>query len=129
MFYQSIVNNFVNLLRCWNWICRLLDNCALFVIFILQVAKEFIRELRGSSAKSSTKIIVSNHNWEFTPLQEEIDTTIEQMWATGGDIVKYVTTAEDITDVSRVFHFLSEAKVSPAPFSINAVLTSLPSCS
>jgi len=85
------------------------------------VAKEFIKELRGSSAKSSTKIIVSNHNWEFTPTQEEIDSTVEEMWATGGDIVKYVTTAEDITDVSRVFHFLSRATVSYALFIINAL--------
>ena len=85
-------------------------------MFILQVAGELIKKLKDSSIKSSSKIIVSSHNWEFTPSQEEIDTTIEQMWATGGDIVKYVTTAEDITDVSRVFHFLSEAKVSSALF-------------
>lgn len=85
-------------------------------MFTLQVAGEFIKKLTDSKIKSSTKIIVSNHNWEFTPSQEEIDTTIEQMWAAGADIVKYVTTAKDITDVSRVFRFLSEAKVSSALF-------------
>ncbi|KAG0592010.1 hypothetical protein M758_1G202800 [Ceratodon purpureus] len=79
----------------------------------LKVAGEFVKKLKDSSIKSSTKIIVSNHNWELTPSQEEIDATIEQMWATGGDIVKYVTTAKDITDVARVFHFLSEAKGRP----------------
>lgn len=85
-------------------------------MFIVQVAGEVVKKLKDSSVKSSTKIIVSNHNWECTPSQEEIDTTIEQMWATGGDIVKYVTTATDITDVARVFHFLSEAKVSSILF-------------
>lgn len=76
----------------------------------LKVAGGFIQELRSRGKDSTTKIIVSNHNWDFTPSDEEIHATIEQMWATGGDIVKYVTTAQDITDVAQVFHFLSESK-------------------
>jgi 3-dehydroquinate dehydratase/shikimate dehydrogenase len=89
---------------------RAYDLGADYIDVELKVAKEFIEKVKSISVKSSTKIIVSNHNWEFTPSQEEIDATIDQMWAAGGDIVKYVTTAQDITDVSRVFHFLKEAK-------------------
>jgi 3-dehydroquinate dehydratase/shikimate dehydrogenase len=80
----------------------------------VQVAEEFIKKTMGTKkATIHTKIIVSNHNWECTPSKEAIGSSLEQMQSTGADILKFVTTAQDITDASRVFCSLSTLQASP----------------
>lgn len=78
----------------------------------MQVAEEFICKAKGSKKVSQTKIIVSNHNWETTPSKDEIHGLLTQMQSTGADIIKFVTTAQDITDVSRVLEILAHSQVS-----------------
>lgn len=74
-----------------------------------QVARDFISKQRPIS---KTKIVVSNHNWKFTPSAEEIGNLVAQIQSTGADIVKFATTANDITDVARVLQVLSRSAVS-----------------
>lgn len=49
------------------------------------------------------KIIVSSHNYKETPSTEDLGNLVAKIQATGADIVKFATTALDISDVARVF--------------------------
>ncbi|WVY94183.1 hypothetical protein V8G54_033271 [Vigna mungo] len=52
---------------------------------------------------SHGKIIVSCHVDEITPPQEELLQLVARMQATGSDIIKLVTHAADITELTRIF--------------------------
>jgi hypothetical protein len=58
------------------------------------------------------KIIVSSHNYEYTPSCEEITNLVARIQAVGADIVKVATTAKDIVDVSRMFQVMVHCQVS-----------------
>lgn len=67
--------------------------------------------MRDSNKASATKIIVSNHNWESTPSLDDLGSLVARIQSTGADIVKFATTATNITDVARVFQLLSTSQV------------------
>ena len=50
-----------------------------------------------------TKIIVSSHNYQCTPSVEDLGNLVARIQSTGADIVKIATTANEITDVARIF--------------------------
>jgi 3-dehydroquinate dehydratase/shikimate dehydrogenase len=81
-------------------------------VTVLQVARDFIATLKQNKIVSETKVIVSNHNWEVTPSLHEIGELVARIQSTGADIVKFATTATNITDVSRVLHLLAHSQVS-----------------
>jgi 3-dehydroquinate dehydratase/shikimate dehydrogenase len=83
-----------------------------YVDIELQVARDFIATLKQNKIVSETKVIVSNHNWEVTPSLQEIGELVARIQSTGADIVKFATTATNITDVSRVLHLLAHSQVS-----------------
>jgi 3-dehydroquinate dehydratase type I len=58
------------------------------------------------------KLIVSSHNYEYTPSCEEITNLVASIQAVGADIVKVATTAKDIVDVSRMFQVMVHCQVS-----------------
>ncbi|KAK9292866.1 hypothetical protein L1049_020955 [Liquidambar formosana] len=76
----------------------------------LQVAPEFYNSLRGKKSEK-VKIIVSSHNYQNTPSSEDIGNLVARIQATGADIVKIATTAQDITDSARVFQVLAHSQV------------------
>ncbi|KAH9552617.1 hypothetical protein CY35_09G075800 [Sphagnum magellanicum] len=82
-----------------------------YVDIELQVARDFIATLKQNKIVSETKVIVSNHNWEVTPSLQEIGELVARIQSTGADIVKFATTATNITDVSRVLHLLAHSQV------------------
>ncbi|KAG6552593.1 hypothetical protein Mapa_005793 [Marchantia paleacea] len=77
----------------------------------LQCATEFIAARKSKSEQSATKFIVSNHNYNFTPSEDELGALAAKVVATGADIVKLVTTAEHITDVGRVLKLQTRAQI------------------
>lgn len=77
---------------------------------VVQVASEFFKSI-GNSKPEKVKIIVSSHNYEFTPSTEELGNLVAKIQATGADIVKIATTALDITDSARVFQILANSQV------------------
>ncbi len=81
-------------------------------VTVVQVARDFIATLKQNKIVSETKVIVSNHNWEVTPSLQEIGELVARIQSTGADIVKFATTATNITDVSRVLHLLAHSQVS-----------------
>ncbi|XP_062081319.1 bifunctional 3-dehydroquinate dehydratase/shikimate dehydrogenase, chloroplastic-like [Humulus lupulus] len=68
----------------------------------LQVAHEFIQSIAGKKPENF-KIVVSSHNYQNTPSMEDLGNLVAKIQATGADIVKFGTSALDITDAARVF--------------------------
>ncbi|XP_047338252.1 bifunctional 3-dehydroquinate dehydratase/shikimate dehydrogenase, chloroplastic isoform X2 [Impatiens glandulifera] len=76
----------------------------------LQVAPEFTKSLLGKKP-AKCKIIVSNHNYQITPSVEDLGNLVVRIQAAGADIVKFATTAVDVTDVARVFQIIVHSQV------------------
>eukprot|EP00271_Cylindrocystis_brebissonii_P003256 TRINITY_DN1404_c0_g1_i1.p1 TRINITY_DN1404_c0_g1~~TRINITY_DN1404_c0_g1_i1.p1 ORF type:complete len:532 (-),score=110.16 TRINITY_DN1404_c0_g1_i1:402-1997(-) len=75
----------------------------------LKVAEAFIKAIPEGT---KGKVIVSSHNFESTPSLEELEKTVSEIKATGANIVKVVTKAQDICDCKRIFDLL-EKKEGP----------------
>ena len=68
----------------------------------LKAADQFYDSIRGKTL-NRTKIIVSSHNYQCTPSVEDLGNLVARIQSTGADIVKIATTANEITDVARIF--------------------------
>nr|WME87915.1 shikimate dehydrogenase [Ardisia japonica] len=75
-----------------------------------QVAHEFISAMHGTKPEKC-KVIVSSHNYDCTPSIEDLGDLVARIQSTGADIVKFATTALDITDVARVFQIIVHSQV------------------
>lgn len=67
--------------------------------------------MRGKKP-AKCKLIVSSHNYQYTPSIEDLGNLVAAIQASGADIVKIATTALDITDVARVFQITVHSQVS-----------------
>lgn len=48
------------------------------------------------------KLILSHHDFNSTPSDEELDGIVLQMFEAGAEVAKIATTADDITDAMRM---------------------------
>nr|XP_043627454.1 bifunctional 3-dehydroquinate dehydratase/shikimate dehydrogenase, chloroplastic isoform X1 [Erigeron canadensis] len=80
----------------------------------LKAVDDFNNLIRGDKA-TKCKLIVSSHNYKNTPSVEELGNLVAKIQSTGADIVKFATTAVDITDVARVFQITANSQVSGVP--------------
>lgn len=78
---------------------------------LLKAAHEFNNFLNGNKPEKC-KVIVSSHNYDSTPSTEDLGDLVARIQAAGADIVKFATTAVDITDVARVFQIMVHCQVS-----------------
>ncbi|CAI9776852.1 unnamed protein product [Fraxinus pennsylvanica] len=76
----------------------------------LKAAHEFNDFLHGNKP-GKCKVIVSSHNYDSTPPVEDLGNLVARIQAAGADIVKFATTALDITDVARVFQITVHSQV------------------
>ncbi|KAH6832966.1 dehydroquinate dehydratase [Perilla frutescens var. hirtella] len=76
----------------------------------LKAAHEF-KNFTSGNKPEKCKVIVSSHNYEYTPSAEELGDLVARIQAAGADIVKFATTAQDITDVARVFQITVHSQV------------------
>ncbi|KAL3812786.1 hypothetical protein ACJIZ3_014054 [Penstemon smallii] len=76
----------------------------------LKAAHEFNNFLNGKKP-GNCKVIVSSHNYDNTPSAEELGNLVARIQAAGADIVKFATTAVDVTDVARVFQITVHSQV------------------
>ncbi|XP_076948340.1 bifunctional 3-dehydroquinate dehydratase/shikimate dehydrogenase, chloroplastic-like [Bidens hawaiensis] len=76
----------------------------------LQVAFE-IMEKHKLSQQNNCKIIVSSFVDKITSSKEDLSHLVTRMQSTGAHIIKLVTSATDITELSRIFHLLSHCQV------------------
>ena len=68
-----------------------------------------------STAHPNNRVIISSHDYQATASEEELDALVEKCKAAGADIVKFATTAQDITDAARVLRVLKRAVASGQP--------------
>ncbi|PHT58830.1 Bifunctional 3-dehydroquinate dehydratase/shikimate dehydrogenase, chloroplastic, partial [Capsicum baccatum] len=80
----------------------------------LKAIDEFNNVVRGNKS-TKCKLIVSSHNYDSTPSAEDLGNLVAKIQASGADIVKFATTAQDITDVARVFQITVHSQVSGVP--------------
>ncbi|GJN31871.1 hypothetical protein PR202_gb20324 [Eleusine coracana subsp. coracana] len=81
-----------------------------YVDIELKVADKFINFISGNKPEKC-KLIISSHNYEYTPSREELANLVARIQAVGADIVKIATTAKDIIDVSRMFQVMVHCQV------------------
>ncbi|KAJ9561640.1 hypothetical protein OSB04_006800 [Centaurea solstitialis] len=86
------------------------DLGAEYVDFELKVAYDMMEDRKFTEQKSC-KIIVSCFVDGVTSLKEDLSHLITRMQSTGADIIKLVTSATDITELSGIFHLLSHCQV------------------
>jgi 3-dehydroquinate dehydratase / shikimate dehydrogenase len=91
----------INILSCNNY----------YKTLFLQVAHKFNSFMSGNIPEKC-KLIVSSHNYEYTPSCEDLANLVARIQAVGADIVKIATTAKDIIDVSRMFEVMVHCQVS-----------------
>ncbi|KAL6884509.1 hypothetical protein ACP4OV_010445 [Aristida adscensionis] len=77
---------------------------------VYHVADKFMSFISGNKPEKC-KLIVSSHNYEYTPSCEELANLVARIQAVGADIVKVATTAKDIVDVSRMFQVMVHCQV------------------
>lgn len=77
----------------------------------MKVAQEFNESIKGKKPEKF-KVIVSSHNYQNTSSVEDLGNLVARIQATGADIVKFATTALEITDVARIFQIIVHSQVS-----------------
>ena len=86
----------------------------------MQAVDDFNNLIHGDKP-TKCKLIVSSHNYQNTPSIEELGNLVAKIQSTGADIVKFATTAVDITDVARVFHITANSQVSGVSHACNEI--------
>lgn len=79
-----------------------------YVDIELKAVEEFHREVQVDT--SSTKLIVSYHDFERTPSSEELASLMDKLNAAGGDISKLATQVNEISDCKRLLKLLEQSK-------------------
>ncbi|KAJ4844116.1 hypothetical protein Tsubulata_028151 [Turnera subulata] len=81
-----------------------------YVDLELEGASSLVAELKRKNFAGS-KIIVSSYLSGATPSKEKLRILAAEMEATGADMIKIVSNANDITEMDRIFHLLSHSEV------------------
>ncbi|WOH15970.1 hypothetical protein DCAR_0935519 [Daucus carota subsp. sativus] len=76
----------------------------------LKAADKFNTLMRAKKPEKC-KLIVSSHNYQYTPSVEDLGNLVAVIQASGADIVKIATFALDITDVARIFQITVHSQV------------------
>nr|XP_009386288.1 PREDICTED: bifunctional 3-dehydroquinate dehydratase/shikimate dehydrogenase, chloroplastic [Musa acuminata subsp. malaccensis] len=91
-------------------LCLAMELGAEYVDVELKVADDFVR-LISEKKPENFKLIISSHNYQSTPSNEELSSLVARIQAAGADIVKIATTAVDIVDVARMFQVIVHCQV------------------
>ncbi len=86
-----------------------------YVDLELKAPADSLYQLMDAKARSSTKLIMSSHDFEKTPPRQELLDTMQEMIDKGADIGKIVTTARNYHDVLRVLNLQETAAVLEFP--------------
>lgn len=67
----------------------------------------------GQTVPESTTLIMSQHNFTFTPSFEELKETEEEMREKGADVAKLAVTAQDVADAWTMIRLLEQRTGGP----------------
>ncbi|XP_065853571.1 bifunctional 3-dehydroquinate dehydratase/shikimate dehydrogenase, chloroplastic-like isoform X2 [Euphorbia lathyris] len=87
-----------------------------YVDFELKMASDLIKELK--TQQTGSKIIVSCHLNGPTPSIQHLTHLAATMQATGADIIKLVSSVNNITEINRIFQLISNCKVPIIAYSV-----------
>ena len=90
---------------------------AAYVDFEFRAEISLREQLLAQTRQSSTRLILSWHNFDRTPSEDELTDILVQMQASGADIGKIITTAHDESDVLRVLSLQEKARALQFPLS------------
>jgi 3-dehydroquinate dehydratase-1/3-dehydroquinate dehydratase/shikimate dehydrogenase len=88
---------------------------AAYVDLEFRAGNELRQQLLTAVARSSTRLIVSWHDFEETPGEDELSDILTQMKESGADIGKIITTAHDTADVLNVLELQKKANAIQFP--------------
>nr|GLL37254.1 bifunctional 3-dehydroquinate dehydratase/shikimate dehydrogenase, chloroplastic-like [Ipomoea trifida] len=88
-----------------------------YVDFELKIAYDFKKEDR-KNCRGSSKMIVSCYVENLISPKEDLSDVVARIQSTEADIIKVVTDATDITELSKLFHLLSHCQVPVIAYSI-----------
>ncbi|KAG8648208.1 bifunctional 3-dehydroquinate dehydratase/shikimate dehydrogenase, chloroplastic [Manihot esculenta] len=88
-----------------------------YIDYDLKVASGVIEELKKTH-QTGSKVIVSCYLNGPTPSRENLSRLIGVMQATGADIIKLVSSANDITELERIFHLFVHFQVPIIAYSV-----------
>jgi len=71
-----------------------------------RLRKRVVKEAR----QKGVSVLISHHNFSITPSAKSLLGIARKMSATGGDLIKIVTFAKDVSDSMRILDFLIEAQ-------------------
>jgi 3-dehydroquinate dehydratase-1/3-dehydroquinate dehydratase/shikimate dehydrogenase len=90
---------------------------AAYIDFELRADQWLRKRLLAATRMTSTRMILSWHNFESTPPQAELEDVLAQMVESGAHIGKIVTTAHSPEDALRVLGLQEQAKAANFPLS------------
>lgn len=79
-----------------------IENGAHYVDVEIESSAELKQEIIECAKKHACKVIISYHNYENTPADEELHSIVNQCFADGATIAKIAVTATTQTDSARV---------------------------
>ncbi|XP_019187937.1 PREDICTED: bifunctional 3-dehydroquinate dehydratase/shikimate dehydrogenase, chloroplastic-like [Ipomoea nil] len=88
-----------------------------YVDFELKIAYDFKKEDR-KNCNGSSKMIVSCYVENLVSSKEDLSDVVARIQSTEADIIKVVTDATDITELSKLFQLLSHCQVPVIAYSI-----------
>ena len=83
---------------------------AAYVDLEVRAEQSLLEQLLTEIKQSSTRLILSWHDFAATPQQDELVDILGRMQESGADIGKIITTAHDRSDVLRIFSLLQRAE-------------------
>lgn len=88
-----------------------------YIDFELRADQWLRKRLLAAARITSTRMVLSWHNFETTPPQAELEDVLAQMVESGAHIGKIVTTAHSPNDALRVLRLQEQAKAANFPLS------------
>ena len=88
-----------------------------YIDFELRADQRLRKRLLAATRMTSTRMVLSWHNFESTPPQAELEDVLAQMVESGAHIGKIVTTAHSPEDALRVLGLQEQAKAANFPLS------------
>lgn len=74
-----------------------------FIDLDFEIDKDLFLDLKTEISKSNTQLILSQHNFLETPTFEKLNLSTQKAFDLGADVAKIVTTANQASDLERVY--------------------------
>jgi len=81
---------------------KAIKNGAKYIDIEIENDESYIRELKRIARENNTQVIISYHNFEYTPSKEKLKEILFSCYELGADVAKIATMVNEITDNIRL---------------------------